>query len=125
MRCHEVDYTIIGHDIQMVEVELDPKETVIAEAGAMTYLEQDIAFEAKMGDGSRPSKPLILFDRHRLNSMPYNFLKCKISKETGFLTPLYFTTGPIINSLAKKREREIPIINNQNGILFSRLEDSK
>lgn len=53
MRCHEVDYTIIGHDIQMVEVELDPKETVIAEAGAMTYLEQDIAFEAKMGDGSQ------------------------------------------------------------------------
>ncbi len=52
MRCHEVDYQIIGHDIQMVEVELDPNETVIAEAGAMTYLEEDIAFEAKMGDGS-------------------------------------------------------------------------
>ncbi|MCF7970381.1 MAG: TIGR00266 family protein [Methylococcaceae bacterium] len=52
MRCHELDYEIIGHDIQMVEVELDPNETVIAEAGAMTYLEQDIAFEAKMGDGT-------------------------------------------------------------------------
>jgi uncharacterized protein (TIGR00266 family) len=52
MRCHQVDYQIIGHDIQMVEIELDPKETVIAEAGAMTYLEQDIDFEAKMGDGS-------------------------------------------------------------------------
>jgi len=52
MRCHELDYEIIGHDIHMVEVELDPNETVIAEAGAMTYLEQDIAFEAKMGDGS-------------------------------------------------------------------------
>ncbi|MDD2758961.1 MAG: TIGR00266 family protein [Methylomonas sp.] len=52
MRCHQVDYQIIGHDIQMVEIELDPNETVIAEAGAMTYLEQDIAFEAKMGDGS-------------------------------------------------------------------------
>jgi len=52
MRCHELDYEIIGHDIQMVEVELDPNETVIAEAGAMTYLEQDITFEAKMGDGS-------------------------------------------------------------------------
>lgn len=52
MRCHEVDYTIIGHDIQMVEIELDPNETVIAEAGAMTYMEQDIHFEAKMGDGS-------------------------------------------------------------------------
>ncbi len=52
MRCHDVDYTIIGHDIQMVEIELDPDETVIAEAGAMTYLEQDIRFETKMGDGS-------------------------------------------------------------------------
>ncbi|MDF1584036.1 MAG: TIGR00266 family protein [Methyloprofundus sp.] len=52
MRCHELDYEIIGHDIQMVEVELDPNETVIAEAGAMTYLEQDIVFEARMGDGS-------------------------------------------------------------------------
>lgn len=52
MRCHQVDYQIIGHDIQMVEIELDPNETVIAEAGAMTYIEQDIDFEAKMGDGS-------------------------------------------------------------------------
>lgn len=52
MRCHEVDYTIIGHDIQMVELALDPGEAVIAEAGAMTYMEQDINFEAKMGDGS-------------------------------------------------------------------------
>ncbi|QPK63415.1 TIGR00266 family protein [Methylomonas sp. LL1] len=52
MRCHQVDYQIIGHDIQMVEIELDPGETVIAEAGAMTYIEQDIDFEAKMGDGS-------------------------------------------------------------------------
>ena len=33
MRCHEVGYRIIGHDMQMVEVELDPGETVIAEAG--------------------------------------------------------------------------------------------
>lgn len=52
MRCHPIDYQIIGHDIQMVEIELDPNETVIAEAGAMTYIEQDIDFEAKMGDGS-------------------------------------------------------------------------
>lgn len=52
MLCHQVDYQIIGHDIQMVEIELDPNETVIAEAGAMTYIEQDIDFEAKMGDGS-------------------------------------------------------------------------
>lgn len=52
MHCHEINYKIIGHDIQMVEIELDPNEAVIAEAGAMTYLEQDISFETKMGDGS-------------------------------------------------------------------------
>lgn len=53
-RCHEVDYEIIGDDIQIVEVELDPGETVIAEAGAMNYMEEGIGFEAKMGDGSQP-----------------------------------------------------------------------
>lgn len=37
--------------MQIVEVDLDPGETVIAEAGAMNYLEEDITFEAKMGDG--------------------------------------------------------------------------
>lgn len=54
MQCHQVDYEIIGDDIQIVEVELDPGETVIAEAGAMNYMEDGIAFEARMGDGSRP-----------------------------------------------------------------------
>ena len=53
MQCHEVDYEIIGDDIQIVEIELDPGETVIAEAGAMNYMEDGITFEAKMGDGSR------------------------------------------------------------------------
>lgn len=52
MRCHEVDYEIIGESMQMVEVELDPGETVIAEAGAMNYMEDEISFESKMGDGS-------------------------------------------------------------------------
>lgn len=58
MKCHEVDYTIIGNDIQMVEVELDPGETVIAEAGAMNYMEDGIVFETKMGDGSEASSGL-------------------------------------------------------------------
>ncbi len=52
MNSHEVDYRIVGHDMQMVEVELDPEEVVIAEAGAMTWMDQDIHYEAKMGDGS-------------------------------------------------------------------------
>jgi len=54
MKCHEVDYKIIGDDMQIVEVELDPAETVIAEAGAMNYLQPEITFESKMGDGSKP-----------------------------------------------------------------------
>ena len=52
MKSHEVDYKIYGNDLQTVEVELDPGETVIAEAGAMNWMEEDISFEAKMGDGS-------------------------------------------------------------------------
>ena len=51
---HEVDYEIIGDDMQIVEIELDPDETVIAEAGAMNYMEQGIQFETKMGDGTKP-----------------------------------------------------------------------
>jgi uncharacterized protein (TIGR00266 family) len=53
-RSHEVDYQIHGESIQMVEIELDPGETVIAEAGAMNYMEDGIQFETKMGDGSTP-----------------------------------------------------------------------
>ncbi|WP_027359390.1 TIGR00266 family protein [Desulforegula conservatrix] len=52
MQCHEVDFEIIGNDMQVVEVELDPGETVVAEAGAMNWMEDGISFEAKMGDGS-------------------------------------------------------------------------
>jgi uncharacterized protein (TIGR00266 family) len=54
MKAHEVDYQIFGDDLQFVEVELDPKETVIAEAGMMMYMEDGINFEIKMGDGSNP-----------------------------------------------------------------------
>ncbi len=54
MNSHEIDYKIYGHDVQFVEVELDPRETVIAEAGAMLFMEEGISFEAKMGDGSNP-----------------------------------------------------------------------
>lgn len=59
MKCHEVNYHIIGHEMQVVEVELDPGETVIAEAGAMNYFEEGISFEAKMGDGSTPDEGIM------------------------------------------------------------------
>lgn len=56
MISHEIDYKIFGDDIQFVEVELDPNETVIAEAGTMVYMEQGITFEARMGDGSQANQ---------------------------------------------------------------------
>lgn len=58
---HVIDYQIKGESIQIVEVELDPMETVIAEAGAMLYMEDGILFETKMGDGSNPKQGL--FDK--------------------------------------------------------------
>jgi uncharacterized protein (TIGR00266 family) len=60
-RSHEIDYRIIGESIQIVEIELDPDETVVAEAGAMLYMEDGILFETKMGDGSAPNQGL--FDK--------------------------------------------------------------
>ena len=56
MQSHEVDYEIFGDDMQIVEIELDPGETVIAEAGMMNYMEEGIEFTAKMGDGSDPQQ---------------------------------------------------------------------
>ncbi len=54
-RSHEIDFEIHGDDLQLVEIELDPGETVIAEAGGMCYMEENIEFESRMGDGSAPS----------------------------------------------------------------------
>ncbi len=59
MRSHEVDYEVFGDDLQVVEVELDPGETVIAEAGAMNWMEENIEFEARMGDGSTAEQGLL------------------------------------------------------------------
>lgn len=56
MPSHEIDYEILGEEMQIIEVELDPGETVIAEAGAMNYIEEGIVFETKMGDGSTPNQ---------------------------------------------------------------------
>lgn len=49
---HEIDYRIFGEEMQCVEVELDPQETVIAEAGAFMYKDQPIQMQTIFGDGS-------------------------------------------------------------------------
>jgi len=54
MKSNEVGYKLFGDDLQFVEIELDPGETVIAEAGTMMYMEDGISFQARLGDGSKP-----------------------------------------------------------------------
>lgn len=49
---HEIDYRIHGDDLQFVEIELDPSEATVAEAGAMMFMEDGIAMETIFGDGS-------------------------------------------------------------------------
>jgi len=52
---HEVDYKIYGDDMQYVEVELDPMEAAVAEAGGMMYMDDGIEMETIFGDGSQQS----------------------------------------------------------------------
>ncbi len=49
---HEIDYKIHGDDMQFVEVELDPQEAVVAEAGGMMFMDDGIAMETVFGDGA-------------------------------------------------------------------------
>ncbi|MCL1631154.1 TIGR00266 family protein [Sporolactobacillus sp. CPB3-1] len=55
MNNHEIDYRIEGQEMQFVEIELDPGETVIAEAGSFMMMEDGIAMETIFGDGSSQS----------------------------------------------------------------------
>lgn len=52
---HEIDYFIHGEEMQMVEIELDPQETAVAEAGSFMYMDEGIEMETIFGDGSRQS----------------------------------------------------------------------
>lgn len=52
MNNHEIDYQIFGDDMQFVQVELDPGETVIAEAGSLMMMDDGVNMETVFGDGS-------------------------------------------------------------------------
>jgi len=55
-QAHEIDYQIHGNEMQFVEIELDPQESTIAEAGAMMYMSDGIQMETVFGDGSQSSE---------------------------------------------------------------------
>ena len=50
---HVVDYRIVGNEMQFVEVELDPGESAVAEAGSMMYMSPSIEMETVFGDGGQ------------------------------------------------------------------------
>jgi uncharacterized protein (TIGR00266 family) len=56
---HEIDYHIYGDDMQFVEVELDPEEAVVAEAGGMMYMEDGVQLQTIFGDGSQKNSGFI------------------------------------------------------------------
>lgn len=56
MNAHEIDYRIIGDEMQLVEIELDPGESVVAEAGSFMMMEASIRMETVFGDGSSDNK---------------------------------------------------------------------
>ena len=59
----EIDYEIFGHEMQFVEIELDPRESVISEAGAMMYMSENMVMETIFGDGSEESKSGSFLDK--------------------------------------------------------------
>ena len=52
MPAHEIDYRLHGEEMQAVEIELDPQESVIAEAGSLMMMDSHIRMETVFGDGS-------------------------------------------------------------------------
>jgi len=56
---HDIDFEIFGDDMQFVEIELDPDETAIAEAGAMMYMDSGIEMQTIFGDGSERSNSIM------------------------------------------------------------------
>lgn len=56
MLAHDIEYEIIGAEMQAVEIILDPNETTVSEAGSMLYMEDGINMETIFGDGSKPNQ---------------------------------------------------------------------
>ena len=56
---HVIDYKVHGDDMQFVEIELDPNEAVVAEAGGMMFMDDGIAMETIFGDGSTQNRGFV------------------------------------------------------------------
>ena len=63
LQAHEIDFEIFGTEMQFVEIELDPNESAVAEAGAMMYMSDFIQMETIFGDGSHASETGSFLDK--------------------------------------------------------------
>ena len=63
LQAHEIDFEVFGAEMQFVEVELDPGESAVAEAGSMMYMSDFIQMETIFGDGSHTSETGSFFDK--------------------------------------------------------------
>ena len=59
MTAHEIDYEIFGEEMQYVEIELDPQEAVVAEAGSFMMMDDGISMNTIFGDGSNQEKSIL------------------------------------------------------------------
>ncbi|MCS7461098.1 TIGR00266 family protein [Paenibacillus doosanensis] len=59
MNAHEIDYQIVGSEMQYVEIELDPGESVVAEAGSLMMMDGSIHMQTIFGDGSDDDKGFV------------------------------------------------------------------
>ncbi|CAA0191867.1 TIGR00266 family protein [Tenacibaculum maritimum] len=59
MNAHEIDYRIYGEEMQYVEIELDPREGVVAESGSFMMMDDEIGMNTIFGDGSNQEKGLL------------------------------------------------------------------
>lgn len=83
MNSHEIDYEIVGSEMQSVEIELDPGESVIAEAGSFMYMQERMEMETIFGDGTEQNTSFF-------NKL-FNAGKRVLTGESLFLTAYTFT----------------------------------
>src|SRR5690606_34800874 len=86
MNAHEIDYHIYGEEMQYVEIELDPQEAIVAEAGSFMMMDNGISMDTIFGDGSNQEKGVLgkLFSAgKRLLTGESLFMTVFLNAETG------------------------------------------
>jgi uncharacterized protein (AIM24 family) len=113
MTAHEIDYKIYGEEMQFVEIELDPSEGVVAEAGSFMMMDDGIKMETIFGDGSQKDESVL--------GKIFGAGKRLLTGESLFMTAFYNTLSGKRNvSFASPYPGKIVPIDLTEGIEFSK-----